>query len=67
MQWALYFLTSHPEAMERLENEVKSVIGRDVIPTEEHLKKMPFVKAVIKETLRYANYKHQVYLHFKKN
>ena len=54
MQWALYFLTSHPDAMERLENEVKSVIGRDVIPTEEHLKRMPFVKAVIKETLRYA-------------
>lgn len=52
MQWLLYFLTSHPEALQRLENEVLSVLGADDIPSEEHLTQMPFVKAVIKETLR---------------
>ena len=53
IQWLLYFLTSNPETLARLEQEVLSVVGADVTPAEEHLTQMPYVKAAIKETLRF--------------
>lgn len=36
--------------MERLRKEIRSVLGDDEHPTREHVKKMPYLALVIKES-----------------
>ncbi|OQR70919.1 cytochrome P450-like [Tropilaelaps mercedesae] len=52
-QWAFYLLSRHPDAQRKVLEEVQRAVGvgRTDIP-EEALARMPYVKAVIKETLR---------------
>ena len=52
MQWVLYHLTKYPNTLRKLEREVRDVIppGGDV--TKEHIDRMPYLRAVIKEVLR---------------
>ncbi|XP_060786561.1 sterol 26-hydroxylase, mitochondrial-like [Neoarius graeffei] len=52
MMWALYLLSQDPKAQDTLYQEVKSIIKGDKIPTAEDINSMPYLKAVIKETLR---------------
>ncbi|MCJ8732778.1 hypothetical protein PDJAM_G00214940 [Pangasius djambal] len=54
MMWALYLLSRHPETQDTLYQEVASIMGTDgdKIPTAEDINSMPYLKAVIKETLR---------------
>ncbi|XP_072052037.1 1,25-dihydroxyvitamin D(3) 24-hydroxylase, mitochondrial-like [Amphiura filiformis] len=54
LAWVLYELSRHPEAEQRLYNEISSVMGTDGqnIPTTEDLTQMPYLKSIIKETLR---------------
>ncbi|MFS7986230.1 putative cytochrome P450 [Helianthus anomalus] len=52
IEWALSELIRHPEAMKRLQQEVTQVSkGRSMI-TEDDIHNMPYLKAVLKETLR---------------
>ncbi|KAI7756481.1 hypothetical protein M8C21_031043 [Ambrosia artemisiifolia] len=52
IEWALSELIRHPQAMKRLQQEVMEVAkGRSMI-TEDDIDSMPFLKAVLKETLR---------------
>ncbi|MFS7986180.1 putative cytochrome P450 [Helianthus anomalus] len=52
IEWALSELIRHPEAMKRLQQEVTQVSkGRSMI-TEDDIDNMPYLKAVLKETLR---------------
>ena len=56
LAWALYELSRHPETQERLAEEIEgalSINGRD-IPEHDDLHNMPYLKGVIKETLRYV-------------
>lgn len=52
-QWAFYLLSRNPEAQTKVLTEVRKAVGAHAatIP-EEALANMPYVKAVIKETLR---------------
>ncbi|XP_053537059.1 sterol 26-hydroxylase, mitochondrial [Ictalurus punctatus] len=52
MMWALYLLSQDPKAQETLYQEVNSIIKGDRVPTAEDINSMPYLKSVIKETLR---------------
>ncbi|XP_050968015.1 sterol 26-hydroxylase, mitochondrial [Labeo rohita] len=52
LSWTLYHLARNPEMQNRLYNEIASVCPNKELPTTEHLTRMPYLKAVIKETLR---------------
>ncbi|CAN6694502.1 unnamed protein product [Malus baccata var. baccata] len=53
MEWTMSELLRHPQIMEKLQNEVRGIVGNktDII-TEDDLVGMHYLKAVIKETLR---------------
>ena len=50
--WALHLLSKNPEAQETLHQEVSEHIAADDILSAEEVKCMPYLKAVVKETLR---------------
>nr|XP_006819455.1 PREDICTED: 1,25-dihydroxyvitamin D(3) 24-hydroxylase, mitochondrial-like [Saccoglossus kowalevskii] len=50
--WCIYMLASNPDAQERLHQEVKKVIPDNEIPMPKHIDRMPYLKSVVKETLR---------------
>lgn len=52
ISWSLYLLAKDPEIQEQLYNEVISVCPGDKIPTSDDIAQMPYLKAVIRETLR---------------
>ncbi|XP_051752538.1 sterol 26-hydroxylase, mitochondrial [Ctenopharyngodon idella] len=52
LSWTLYHLARDTEAQNRLYNEITSVCPNKEQPNTEHLTRMPYMKAVIKETLR---------------
>ncbi|XP_073701829.1 sterol 26-hydroxylase, mitochondrial-like [Garra rufa] len=52
MLWTLYLLSRHPEVQDTLYQDVTRVLKDDRIPTAEEANSIPYLKAVIKETLR---------------
>ncbi|XP_024025579.1 cytochrome P450 71A25 [Morus notabilis] len=52
LEWAMTELLRHPKAMKKLQNEVRTIVGHKTGVTEDDLEKMPYLKAVFKETLR---------------
>lgn len=51
LAWTLYLLGKHPEAKERVRNEVDQVLGNET-PTAEDITQLHYLDQVIKETLR---------------
>ncbi len=51
LTWATYLLTQHPDCLETAQAEIAAVLGERAV-TFEDLPKLPYVEAVIKETLR---------------
>ncbi|KAF2019092.1 cytochrome P450 [Aaosphaeria arxii CBS 175.79] len=51
LSFAFYYLLKNPEAYEKAQKEVDEVIGKDPI-TVEHTSKLPYLNAVLRETLR---------------
>ncbi|XP_068423152.1 cytochrome P450 [Clinocottus analis] len=52
VSWCLYMLAKQPETQEQLYQEVMSVCPGDEVPNSQDIAQMPFLKAVIRETLR---------------
>ncbi|XP_018598638.2 sterol 26-hydroxylase, mitochondrial-like [Scleropages formosus] len=50
--WTLYLLSQDPKAQDTLYQEVSSYVPGKAVPTAEEVTRMPYLKAVIKETLR---------------
>jgi cytochrome P450 len=53
MSWVIYELSKKPEMVKKLRAEIAEMVGgEEVLPTYEHLKNMPYLKAILNETLR---------------
>ncbi|KAG2285883.1 hypothetical protein Bca52824_045487 [Brassica carinata] len=52
IEWGVAELVNHPEIQTKLRNEIDTVLGPGVQVTEPELHKLPYLQAVIKETLR---------------
>ena len=51
LSFATYYLLRNPEAMQKAQQEVDQVVGREPI-TFQHLSKLPYIEAVLRESLR---------------
>lgn len=54
MLWAIFNLSRNPEAQQRLLEEITEVVPANENPSGEHIKSMPFLKACLKESMRYS-------------
>ncbi|XP_053733363.1 sterol 26-hydroxylase, mitochondrial [Synchiropus splendidus] len=52
ISWALYELAQQPAIQEKLYHEVVSVCPGNKVPTTDDINQMPYLKAIIRETLR---------------
>ncbi|KAF8084348.1 hypothetical protein N665_0721s0005 [Sinapis alba] len=50
--WAMTYLIKYPEAMKKAQDEVRNVVGDKGYVSEEDIPNLPYLKAVIKESLR---------------
>ena len=51
LSWTFFLLSQHPQIMSRLHNELNLTIGSET-PTYRQFEKMPYLEAVVKESLR---------------
>nr|ANC33511.1 1,3,5-trihydroxyxanthone synthase [Hypericum perforatum] len=52
LEWALTLLLQHPKKMEKLRAEIDGVVGDTRLVNESDFSKLPYLKAVVKETMR---------------
>ncbi|XP_020506903.2 cytochrome P450 [Labrus bergylta] len=52
ISWCLYHMAKEPEIQEKLYQEVISVCPGDKVPVSDDISHMPYLKAIIRETLR---------------
>ncbi|XP_075519726.1 trans-cinnamate 4-monooxygenase-like [Primulina tabacum] len=52
IEWGIAELVNHPEIQKKLRNEIDTVLGPGVPVTEPEIHKLPYLQAVVKETLR---------------
>ncbi|PAN33036.1 hypothetical protein PAHAL_5G531300 [Panicum hallii] len=52
LEWAMAELLNHPQEMQKLQGEIRAAVGATGDVTENHLDGMPYLKAVISETMR---------------
>ncbi|KAM9709315.1 LOW QUALITY PROTEIN: cytochrome P450 [Menidia menidia] len=52
ISWCLYHLARDPGVQQRLHREVEAVCPGGGVPCSHHVARMPFLKAVVRETLR---------------
>lgn len=52
MSWVLA-MVYHPDKFDKLAKEVDEVVGNERMPTYEDMEKLPYVRACVKETLRW--------------
>ncbi|XP_010524323.1 PREDICTED: 3,9-dihydroxypterocarpan 6A-monooxygenase isoform X2 [Tarenaya hassleriana] len=52
MQWAMGELINHPQALKKLREEIDTVVGSKRLVKESDVENLPYLRAVIRETLR---------------
>ncbi|KAJ8401361.1 hypothetical protein AAFF_G00385920 [Aldrovandia affinis] len=52
MLWAIFNFSRNPCAQARLLQEIQAVVAVDQSPSAEHIKRMPYLKACLKESMR---------------
>ncbi|KAF5206502.1 Cytochrome p450 [Thalictrum thalictroides] len=52
LEWAFAELMQKPHLMKKAQDELDQVVGLDNILEESHLPKLPYINAIVKETLR---------------
>ncbi|KAG6771330.1 hypothetical protein POTOM_022679 [Populus tomentosa] len=52
VEWGLAELINHPITMEKVRQEIDSVVGRSRLVQESDIANLPYLQAVVKETLR---------------
>lgn len=52
LEWAMALLLDHPEAMQKLKAEIDEHVGHGRLLNESDIAKLPYLRCVIKETLR---------------
>ncbi|KAH7667471.1 Trans-cinnamate 4-monooxygenase protein [Dioscorea alata] len=52
IEWGIAELVNHPDIQHKLRNELDTVLGPDLPITEPDIQNLPYLQAVIKETLR---------------
>lgn len=52
LEWSLAELINHPTVMEKARKEIDSVIGKDRTVVESDIADLPYLQAIVKETLR---------------
>lgn len=50
--WALTALMKNPSTMKKLQEEIRSTVGKKSSIDEDDIEKLPYLKAVLKETMR---------------
>lgn len=53
--WILYNLSRNPRVQQRLLREIQSVLPDNQTPRAEDVRKMPYLKACLKESMRYGH------------
>lgn len=54
MLWAIFNLSRNPSAQRKLLEEINTVVDPNEEPCGEHIKSMPYLKACLKESMRYS-------------
>nr|QBF29342.1 flavonoid 3 hydroxylase [Crocus sativus]QBF29343.1 flavonoid 3' hydroxylase [Crocus sativus] len=52
IEWALTELIRHPDILEKAQQEMDSVVGRERLVTESDIPKLPYLQAIVKENFR---------------
>lgn len=52
VEWALAELLKNPTSMKKLQAELDSIVGKDRIVEESDFSRLPYLRAVVKETMR---------------
>ncbi|KAF8043832.1 hypothetical protein BT93_A1978 [Corymbia citriodora subsp. variegata] len=52
IEWALSELMNHPDVMEKARQEIDAVVGRARLVSESDVPNLPYLQAIVKETLR---------------
>ncbi len=52
LAWAMYFLAKYPQVQHTLRREVKDVVGEGVLDIFEQTRQLPYLDALINETMR---------------
>ncbi|WCJ41733.1 cytochrome P450 family 83 subfamily B polypeptide 1 [Euphorbia peplus] len=52
MVWAMTFLMKNPTSMKKVQDEVRKLVGNKGFVDEDDIQQLPYLKAVIKETMR---------------
>ncbi len=53
LNWTWYFISKHPEVEQKVHHEVDANITVGVFPEFDELEKLPYIKQVVEEALRY--------------